>query len=37
MAGNMYSLKFTQKAEVDLDEIYDYITNSLFALKLLGI
>ncbi|MDT3699540.1 MAG: type II toxin-antitoxin system RelE/ParE family toxin [Thermincola sp.] len=26
-----YSLKFTSKAEADLDEIYAYIANSLFA------
>jgi toxin ParE1/3/4 len=31
MEGNEYSLKFTQKAEEDLDEIFCYISNSLFA------
>ncbi len=31
MEGKEYSLKFTTKAEDDLDEIYEYIANNLFA------
>jgi len=31
MVQNKYSLKFTPKAENDLDEIYNYISNKLFA------
>lgn len=31
MESNSYSLKFTPKAEEDLDEIYCYISNKLLA------
>jgi toxin ParE1/3/4 len=31
MPNNNYSLKFTPKAEEDLDEIYSYISTKLFA------
>jgi addiction module RelE/StbE family toxin len=31
MEGKNYSIKFTTKAEEDLDEIYEYIANNLFA------
>jgi len=31
MESKEYSLKFTPKAEEDLDEIYGYIANNLFA------
>jgi len=31
MGSKEYSLKFTSKAEEDLDEIYGYIAHNLFA------
>lgn len=31
MEDKEYSLKFTTRAEEDLDEIYDYIADNLFA------
>jgi toxin ParE1/3/4 len=33
MASELYGLKFTSKAEEDLDEIYGYITKTLLAEK----
>ena len=34
MENKEYSLKFTSKAEEDLDEIYGYIANIFLPLKL---
>lgn len=36
MKSKEYSLNFTSRAEEDLDEIYGYITNNLFAPEAAG-